>query len=438
MNKNNNNSSNRHPIPHHPSPPAVKWWRLWERLKSIPMSRTGNILTLLVIAADILAYKHFHQIIVEKNHIVEGISLVKAEGILLIISIIIIDLLILLMSLIPVRGIRHTSLFRSVGLYNKFHQAPDLICSKRKKGMSIFDYYVRGIAIKDFDTIRPQLETAFNCYIVNITEGRSKNRILMYTRKRGIPKYVPYDNAYMPQNKDEIALGISGNGTKILNLDKSPMIFSGGETGSGKTVLLKTSLYQAYEHGVDIYLYDGKGFVDFSDYETNRYHCIDSKSLLLEKLIELTTTIETRKVLLKDYGYKTIGEFNEDNPDDAPMRRILLATDEIGEIFSKKGLKGADKELVESIEKEMEKIARIGRAFGVHLWLSTQRGDAETIPPQIRSNLTYKVCGKASDVLSRLTLDNGLASEIRADQKGRFVDNEGEFFQAFDFKPPKV
>ena len=118
------------------------------------------------------------------------------------------------------------------------------------------------------------------------------------------------------------------------------------------------------------------------------------------------------------------------------MQRIILATDEVGEMFNKKGLKRAEKELVENIEKEMDTIARLGRAFGIHLWLSTQRGDADTIPPQIRSNLTYRVCGKASDVLSRLTIGNGLATEIRADQKGRFVDNSGDFFQAFDFKEP--
>lgn len=429
------NIKRKHPLPHPSSPKAVKWYRLWEGLKRIFTSRIGNIISITVAITSILAYRHYHAIILQRDDVVEGISLIKAETISLIIMIVLIDIVVFLISTIPFSALRHTSNFRSVGLYNRIYQAPDLLSRKRENDMIVYQYYVSGIAVKDFEKVRLQLETAFNRHIIKIREGKSKNRILIYTRKKGVPKHVPFDTAYVPQNENEIALGISGDGIRILNLDKTPMVFSGGETGSGKTVMLRASLYQAHHHGADIYLYDGKGFVDFTSYEINRYHCIDRKEELLDRLKDIVAEIQNRKDMFKECECKNISEYNEQESIE-PIRRIILATDEVGEMFEKKGLKGAERELVESIEKEMNHIARLGRAFGIHLWLSTQRGDADTIPPQIRSNLTYRVCGKASDVLSRLTIDSGLATEITADQKGRFVDNENVFFQAFDFKEP--
>lgn len=429
------NNNNRKPLPHQPSPKQVKWIRIWRGLKGIITSRIGNILTVLVLVIDIIAYKHYHTLILNRNDMVQGYSLKGLETALLIALILLIDIALFMISIMPVRAQKHSSIFRSVGLYNKLFQTPDLLSRTKDSGMEIYEYYVSGISVNEFEKVLPEMETAFNRSILYIREGKTKNRVLVYMRKTGIPSYVLFDDEYLSPKESEIVLGICGDGLKKIDLDKSPMVFSGGETGSGKTVLMKVALYQAYEHHNKIYLYDGKGFVDFSSYEINRYECISEKEMLLQTLKQLVTELNHRTDLLNEQDCRNIAEYNEQNTSE-PMQRIILATDEVGEMFNKKGLKRAEKELVENIEKEMDTIARLGRAFGIHLWLSTQRGDADTIPPQIRSNLTYRVCGKASDVLSRLTIGNGLATEIRANQKGRFVDNSGDFFQAFDFKEP--
>ena len=66
--------------------------------------------------------------------------------------------------------------------------------------------------------------------------------------------------------------------------------------------------------------------------------------------------------------------------------------------------------------------------------LSTQRPDAAIIPPQIRSNMSLRVCGRADDILSRIILDSPAAAEqIPLDAKGRFVTNMGQTFQGFLF-----
>ena len=71
-------------------------------------------------------------------------------------------------------------------------------------------------------------------------------------------------------------------------------------------------------------------------------------------------------------------------------------------------------------------LARQGRAFGLHLFLATQRPDANLIPRQIRSNIDCKVCGRADSVLSSIIIDSTAAADlIPKDAQGRFVLNDG-------------
>ena len=75
-------------------------------------------------------------------------------------------------------------------------------------------------------------------------------------------------------------------------------------------------------------------------------------------------------------------------------------------------------------------LARLGRAFGIHLILATQRPDATIIPGQIRNNMDFRVCGRADNVLSQIILDNTSAAEqIPKDARGRFTTGDGTVFQ---------
>jgi S-DNA-T family DNA segregation ATPase FtsK/SpoIIIE len=77
-------------------------------------------------------------------------------------------------------------------------------------------------------------------------------------------------------------------------------------------------------------------------------------------------------------------------------------------------------------------LARQGRAFGIHLLLSTQRPDATLIPGQIRTNIGTRICGRADQILSQIVLDNSdAAKKIDKDACGRFLMNDGTLFQGF-------
>lgn len=324
--------------------------------------------------------------------------------------------------------------FYRIGLYNSARQVPALIYKNKKDGVTTFEYYCNGIPLSKFQEDKDKIEAVLNISIVNIKQGRSKSRIIV-TSKSGkyvLPDFAEWDDAYLQKTDNMIVLGKDLNGLRIVKLDVTPHIQCGGSTGSGKTVLFRSVLYQLAKQQAKIYLVDFKGGVDFSKGVRERYQYITTKEEMLDVLNSLINEMERRKKLFADAECSNITEYNFNYPEKA-VKRIMFASDEIAYAFQKKGLRGEEKDLVEFIESKMALLAQQSRFAGIHLWLSTQRGDAETIPPQIRSNMGVRICGRASDILSRVTIDNPLASEIPSDIRGRFVDDERNFFQAFYF-----
>lgn len=104
------------------------------------------------------------------------------------------------------------------------------------------------------------------------------------------------------------------------------------------------------------------------------------------------------------------------------------------DIYSTASRSKEDRELLAQIENRLATLARLGRAFGIHLILATQRPDANVIPGQIKNNLDFRVCGRADDTLSGIILGNNSADDqIPKDARGRFILQDGTVFQGYLF-----
>ncbi len=335
----------------------------------------------------------------------------------------------------PRKAIRHRRGFQRIGLVNRAQQPPVLLIETIEENNHIFEYYANGIPWSKFDDEKEFIEAALNISIIAVYQGEDKTRVIIKAKEGTVqlPDYIEWSDTYLPSDSAEIVLGVSLDGLRVVDLNLSPHIQCGCSTGGGKTILLKCVLHQLYKNGAEIYLCDFKRFVDFPLHVREKYHCIDTKEQLRDTLDILIEEMEYRKDLFSGTGCANIVQYNKKYPN-KPCQRIFLASDEIAFAFQKKGLPAEEKRLVEEIEAKMTLLCQQARFAGINIWLSTQRGDADTIPPQIRSNLTTRVCGRASEVLSRVTVDNSLASKIQEHQKGRFVDDNEQYFQAFYFE----
>ena len=324
-----------------------------------------------------------------------------------------------------------------VGLVNHAGEAPALLRKRRDEtypNITIWEFDNRGIPLNEWEDKRTSVETALDLNIAKMKYSKGKRRVLLYAApaRAGLPDMLPWKDKYLSQESFVLVLGESLLGPVTVNLANIPHILLGGSTGSGKSVLLKLLLMQALHKGAEVYIADFKGGVDFPKVWHKKCHICIREDTLLYVLNQLTAVLEYRKGRLAETGCPDLDAYNEATGENLP--RLVFACDEIAEVLDRTGRSKEDKELLAQIENRLATLARLGRAFGIHLILATQRPDANVIPGQIKNNLDFRVCGRADDTLSGIILGNNSADDqIPKDARGRFILQDGTVFQGYLF-----
>lgn len=324
---------------------------------------------------------------------------------------------------------------KRVGLTNREGEAPRLLRKRKdpdRPHVTVWVFDNRGISIQEWRDKQDRIETALDITIANIKHENGKRRILLYAvpAKNDLPDFIPWKDKYLSRDEFVLTLGEGIMGPVTVDLANIPHVLLGGSTGSGKSVLLKLLLMQSLRKGATVYISDFKGGVDFPKVWHERCRMCFDEATLLELLTGLVDELERRKTLFAEQGYPNLAAYN--NASGEHLNRLIFACDEVAEVLDKTGMDKAQKERIGQIESKLATIARLGRAFGIHLILATQRPDAQLIPGQIRNNLDCRICGRAERVLSELVLDSAAAAEqIPKDARGRFLLYDGTVFQAY-------
>ena len=326
---------------------------------------------------------------------------------------------------------------QKAGLVNHAGETPILV-SKRQDGehsrLTVWEFDPCGIPLNEWEDKRARVETALNITIAKMAwgEGRKIIRVYAVPAESDFPALLRWKDKYLSPDSFVLVLGESLTGPVTVNLAHVPHILLGGSTGSGKSVLLKLLLMQSLRKEAEVYIADFKGGVDFPKvWHTKCQMCFTEEDLLYT-LNQLAAVLEYRKGRLAETGCPNLDAYNEATGEGLP--RLIFACDEVAEVLDRTGRSKEDKERLGQIENKLSTLARLGRAFGIHLILSTQRPDAAVIPGQIKNNLDFRVCGRADNVLSQIILDNTSAAEqIPKDARGRFITGDGTVFQGYLF-----
>ena len=324
---------------------------------------------------------------------------------------------------------------QSIGLINHAGMAPTLLRKRRDRDnprVTVWEFQNQSIPLTAWEDKRAAIEAALDVSIVKMTYGKGKSRVLVYAvpAQVSLPEVLPWQDEYLSPESFVLVLGESLTGPVTVNLANIPHILLGGSTGSGKSVLLKLLLMQALRKGAEVCIADFKGGVDYPKAWRQRCRMCFTEDDLLDTLDQLTAVLKYRKERLSDTGCKDLDAYNEATGENLP--RLVFACDEVAELLDKTGRSKEDREQLGQIENRLATLAQLGRAFGIHLILATQRPDANIIPGQIKNNMDFRVCGRAESVLSQIILDNGSAAEqIPKDARGRFITGDGTVFQAY-------
>lgn len=282
---------------------------------------------------------------------------------------------------------------------------------------------------------KSEIESILNISIALIKIGDTNRQIII---NAGIGKFDYANTLYWntrnnhKQNDSLLCLGESMFNSVVVSLNDYPHFLIGGATGSGKTLLLKLMLMQCINKNYIVNIADFKGGVDFGRIWENHCTFVTDISNTTKKLDEIIVELENRKKIYAKNGYKNISDYNKHEL--IKHKRIIFACDELAELLDTTGLSPKEKEPIKKIQNQLSSLARLGRAFGIHLILATQRPDANIISGQIKNNISYKICGRADQVLSQIILDNTDASTyIPSDSKGLFLNQDGTLFKAYLF-----
>lgn len=329
---------------------------------------------------------------------------------------------------------KYSKAFQMVGLINKVREEPIYLEQKMTdNNFFIIRFNSVGIGIEKWKDKKQEIESALDISISKIKIGNKNTEIIIEGMKGKFDYSMPiyWKNSYLtPRNS--LILGESMGKQISVDLDVYPHILLGGSTGSGKTNLLKLLLMQCIKKDYAVYIADFKGKVDFS-YKWDKYcHFMTTIEDVISNLDGICKELLDRQIIFGSKGYKDIDIYNEQ--EENKLQHIVFACDEVAELMDTTGYNKEEKNKIAIVQRKLGMIARLGRAFGIHLLLATQRPSVDVINGAIKNNISARICGRAEKTLSQIILDNIDASDmIDPDIQGMFVNQDGEVFKAYLF-----
>ena len=332
----------------------------------------------------------------------------------------------------PLGATRIEKELTKAGFADETGESPMLL-SRRKNGKGVtLLFFSKQLPLTEYEKHREHLETVLNMKIISFEMGQDMRHTVIKALSLPLSnsKILPWQDCYLSDKDFELVLGEGYFGIERIDISLTPHLLIGGSSGSGKSKLLKLILMESIKKGAIVFLADFKGGVDYPTVWHQYCNIITEQSEFDSQLTQILDEMERRRSLLVLSQTSNIGDYNTKAATSLP--RLIVACDEIAEVLDKTGLAKEEKELVGRVESKLSTIARQGRAFGIHLVLSTQRPDAEILKGQIKNNIGYRVCGRADKILSNIVLDKPDAADtITPQDQGMFLTNTNVLFQAY-------
>ena len=282
--------------------------------------------------------------------------------------------------------------------------------------------FISYIPLSTWNAKKELLETHMNARIIDIKqEPDNYQRISLIIQTEPLPQLAEWSDRYIDLKQNTLTIGVSYYGLVSMDLEKQPHAFIAGETGSGKSNILKCMIHQALLKHYEVVLIDFKRGVSFSSFGNAvsiYYEYKDIIMVIKEMILETTRRLDK----FRNMGVDNINDYNRITADFLPRKVVFI--DELAEL-----LKTRDKELSHVLNDSLETLTRLSRAVGIHLIMGLQRPDSTIISGQIKNNVSYRVCGRFVDKEpSRIMLGSDIANTL-PNIKGRFIVKNNDFYE---------
>lgn len=290
-----------------------------------------------------------------------------------------------------------------------------------------------------YDDIRPsQLildalppPNLFQSLLKTIGERVKETERIAIPFRRMVEQLRPEESWWTASNDDGIASPLGPTGAtkyQYLRLGKGTAHHAlvVGKTGSGKTNLLQVlivGLCLAYSpRELELYLIDFKtvGFTNYAKYKLPHARVVaiqSEREFGLSVLRGLDEEMERRKIVFSGAGVQEIAQYRHALPMEY-MPRILLLVDEFQEFFNHEDAIARDAEAM------LDKLVRMGRAFGIHVILGSQTlAGIHTLPRSTISQMAVRIALQCEEADSRLILSEDNTAARLLSRPGEAIYN---------------
>jgi hypothetical protein len=249
-------------------------------------------------------------------------------------------------------------------------------------------------------------------------DWRDEQDVLRISPVSPVPEEAFLEAIEDPNDWRKIRLGkILGGRDLVIDLARFPHIFIGGPTNTGKSVLQRVIAAQLMGHPdkvriigcdpleVELGWLRGKPGVEL---------VADSLQSIAEVISRLINECQRRQLQMTEEGVEVY--FKLQNPPPA----IAFIFDEVTEGCATSKRKDeasqAKNELKNSIADGLEELGRIGRKFGIHLILATQRPDVRLgLSGNLMSNIAVRILtGRTTRRASLMILESTYGNQIES------------------------
>lgn len=336
--------------------------------------------------------------------------------------------------------------FDLVGLRNAIGSYPNFLSLEVLSGGTMKLLTTNGgFTLDEWQSKKERLEANLKIYIDELRQVKEKGFIETTFSYDPMPAKVTIENIWGYRSY-RFLFGRDRTKNYLGNFSESPHLLVAGETGKGKSAFLRqlVTTIKLNQPEAIFHLVDLKGGVEFGHFDRiPGMKVISEVSSVAKTLRSIVGSLKVRTQALKERKLSKIEEFfdshefkemtQEKKKEHVLGQRVFVVVDECAEIFLF-GLGHAASDTRE-IRGLMSRLARLGRACGVHLILGTQRPDKNAVDPQVKSNMTTTVAFRISDHGGSLAiLGTGRATDLPHHLPGRAILKQGS--EEFEIQTP--
>lgn len=289
---------------------------------------------------------------------------------------------------------------------------------KTVKSYAVDRFYFKilnNIRIKRIENLICELELEIKKEKIKLDFDKN-NGLIVFEISKNKRKFLYFkDLKNEEKNGLSISIGKDTNNNEIsIDITQTPHLLIAGSTGSGKSCLLNNIIYsllQKYDKNyMKLILLDMKQveFTQYKNYNNLATPIITNINNAFNVLNKMLIIMSNRYEILSKKQYKNIDEYNKNEKE--KMCYYVIIIDELADLFMQN----------KEIEDLICRLLQVGRASGIHLILSTQRPDSQTISGKLKVNIPTRIALTVTNRHDSTTILNENGAE-KLTGKGDFL-----------------